>query len=126
MSKLNKSVSAVTDTFRELYLMFSGALVIAAVLYALLEHRNIGDGLWWAVVTAMTVGYGDTYPKTIGGRMVGIALMGFTVLFIIPLITARLSSKLIVNEDAFTHREQETLKKSLKDIKDHLGIKERK
>lgn len=123
MAKLNKTVSTATDTFKELALLFSGTIGTAAILYALFEHRNIWDGVWWACVTAMTVGYGDTYPTTVGGRIVGMMLMGFTVLFIIPLITARLSSKLIVNEDAFTHGEQQQLKDGIKDIKNHLGIK---
>jgi voltage-gated potassium channel len=30
-----------------------------------------GDALWWGIVTIATVGYGDKYPITPGGRMVG-------------------------------------------------------
>jgi hypothetical protein len=30
-----------------------------------------GDALWWGIVTIATVGYGDRYPITPGGRMVG-------------------------------------------------------
>ncbi|MDW7732804.1 MAG: potassium channel family protein [Methanolobus sp.] len=33
------------------------------------------DALWWAFVTITTVGYGDKYPTTGGGRLIGIALM---------------------------------------------------
>lgn len=32
-----------------------------------------GDALWWGIVTIATVGYGDKYPVTPGGRMVGTA-----------------------------------------------------
>ena len=45
--------------------------------------KNFGDGLWWAVTTVTTVGYGDRYPTTTQGRLLatatmimGISLMG--------------------------------------------------
>lgn len=55
---------------------------------------SVGDGLWWAVVTVTTVGYGDTYPVTTVGRIIAVGLMigGIAVL---GLVTATLASWLV-------------------------------
>ena len=39
------------------------------------EIGTVADGLWWAFVTATTVGYGDISPATPGGRMIALVLM---------------------------------------------------
>lgn len=36
---------------------------------------SVPDALWWAITTVTTVGYGDRFPTTAGGRGVGVVLM---------------------------------------------------
>lgn len=36
---------------------------------------SAGDALWWGYVTATTVGYGDQYPVTTGGRIAGLIML---------------------------------------------------
>ena len=74
-------------------LVFLGGL--GYLLTEALESPNLlhqfGQGLWWALVTITTVGYGDITPTTTAGRLVGAALMvGGLVSF--SLVTATVAS----------------------------------
>jgi voltage-gated potassium channel len=99
-------------------------LFVESGLYAFFEKKNFLDSLWWALITATTVGYGDSYPSTTGGRFVAVSLVLGMILFLIPMITASIASKLIVNRDAFTHEEQEEMKEMLIEIRRHQLEKE--
>lgn len=114
--KLVKIVRDGTDSFRELAILYAGSIVTAGTLFALFEKQRILDSLWWAVVTALTVGYGDFYPKTVGGKVVGVVLMHVVTLFIIPLVVARMATKMIKNKDTFTHEEQQEIKRILRKL----------
>ncbi|MGB3404464.1 MAG: ion transporter [Microcoleaceae cyanobacterium] len=60
-------------------LLFSGSLIYFAEHEAQPEQfPHIPAAMWWAVVTLTTVGYGDVYPVTIMGRILGgiVALLG--------------------------------------------------
>jgi voltage-gated potassium channel len=47
--------------------------------------KTIGDGLWWALTTVTTVGYGDKYPTTNQGKLIalGIMLLGISLVGVI-------------------------------------------
>ena len=60
------------------------------------DVRHLGDGVWWALVTISTVGYGDITPVTTLGRVVASSLM-LLGLGLIATITAIVSAKFIQN-----------------------------
>jgi voltage-gated potassium channel len=95
-------------------------ILICAVLFAVIEGKPIGVGIWWSFVTAMTIGYGDVFPVTTAGKIVAVGLMHAVPLFLVPLITAKMAAKMIVDSDAFTHAEQEEIKQTLARIEAQL------
>lgn len=59
--------------------------------------KGIGEGIWWAIVTMTTVGYGDKSPKSLGGRLVATAWM-FVSIIILSSFTAAITSSLTISQ----------------------------
>ncbi len=83
------------------------------VYFELSENPELSwsDGLWYTVVTMTTVGYGDFFPKTAGGRflvgwpvmVIGIGLLGYT-LSVIAAILITSKNKEIKGMSSFDHK----------------------
>jgi len=58
------------------------------------SFRNFGDAIWWTLVTAATVGYGDKVPMTAGGKLVAVLVILFGV-GLLGVITGRIASWLV-------------------------------
>lgn len=116
-------IQSATDSLRELIIYTGIITALATIGFELTEKRGWWDSLWWVIVTGSTVGYGDQYPATVGGRIIGALLIISMVFLLVPLIVAHMSSYMIVNNDAFTHAEQEQIKSDLTAIKKALEIK---
>jgi voltage-gated potassium channel len=53
--------------------------------------KSFSDGLWWAVTTVTTVGYGDRFPTTTEGRILAVMLM-LVGISLVGVITASVAS----------------------------------
>ncbi len=72
-------------------------VVISGVLMRVLDHKEFDSvwlGMWWAIQTVTTVGYGDVTPKDVLGRVVAAAVMLQGIAFI-AIITAVITSSFV-------------------------------
>jgi len=73
------------------------------------EFPSVGVGLWWAVQTVTTVGYGDVTPKDVGGRLLGAFVMLEGTAFI-AIVTALITSSFVtraqMERDKVTHKDE--------------------
>jgi voltage-gated potassium channel len=122
MKNLKSFVSRATDSFIEIIAYYIGIIVLCGLLFSRFEDKPIFESLWWSCVTGLTIGYGDLYPVTVGGKIVALFLMHAVPLVIIPLIVTHLLTKVIEDKNQFTHEEQEELKADIKSIKKALGL----
>jgi voltage-gated potassium channel len=124
-----------TEIFREskfLYLItFSaGAIIIGAVAEYIVESpirdakiTSLADAFWWAMATVTTVGYGDVYPITTEGRIIGSLIMigGIAIIgiFISTLGAILTESRLKVKRDAspkLANEAKELIKKKIDEL----------
>ena len=74
--------------------------VAAGILMTVVDREDfpsIGSGLWWAVQTTTTVGYGDHVPTTVAGRVIAAVVMMVGIGFL-TVITAAITSTFVSRE----------------------------
>jgi len=103
----------------------AGTLFAGAWLVLLFEENargtnihNYPAALWWAIVTVTTVGYGDRFPVTGGGRTVAVILM-LVGIGLIGVITATVASVFIKEH---TDASKEEFKKGHADLGQQMSM----
>jgi voltage-gated potassium channel len=83
LSHFNTALEDVFSAIREerksffsaFYLLFIALIISSSLMYFVEGHQNhfdsIMDTLWWSVITVTSVGYGDVYPVTGIGKVIG-------------------------------------------------------
>ncbi|MFC1547409.1 potassium channel family protein [Candidatus Neomarinimicrobiota bacterium] len=56
--------------------------------------RNVGEALWWAIVTMTTVGYGDFTPLALPGRILAVIIM-FAGISLMAVLSGTVASQLV-------------------------------
>jgi voltage-gated potassium channel len=114
----------------------AGTLFVGSWLVLLFEENAKGsnihsypEALWWAIVTVTTVGYGDRYPVSAGGRAVAVVLM-LVGIGLIGVLTATVASVFVkehtdANKEVFKKGHDE-LGQQLSVISDRLADVERR
>ncbi len=103
----------------------AATLFLGAWLVLLFEENAKGsnihsypDALWWSIVTVTTVGYGDRYPTTEGGRVVAVVLMLLGI-SLIGVLTATIASVFVKEH---TDANKEEYKKGHADLGQQLSV----
>ncbi|MEZ4423744.1 MAG: ion transporter [Gemmatimonadota bacterium] len=81
--------------------------------------RSASDAIWWSIVTATSVGYGDTYPVTHTGRILAMLLM-LAGIGLFGIYTAFLSSWLLAPGEDEQERELEAIRHELQALRREL------
>jgi voltage-gated potassium channel Kch len=105
-------------------------VVVGGILMWVVDHQeypNIGRGIWWALQTVTTVGYGDVTPQRWQGRVVGafvmlegIAFVAILVAAITSSFVARVTRERALKEDQREAAEERRIEAQLDDLSQRL------
>ncbi len=79
--------------------VIAGGILVASIETTPQDPWTAWDGIWWAVTTVTTVGYGGLEPHTDSGRIIASAIMLVGIGFV-ALLTAFIADRFIAGQEA--------------------------
>ncbi len=86
-----RSAASVIVTSTAVVVLLSGVLMRALDHK---EYKNVFIGMWWAIQTVTTVGYGDVTPRSVAGRLVAAVVM-LEGIALVAIVTAAITSTFV-------------------------------
>ena len=102
--RIRRILNARSVTFG-LALTFVVLALIGGILIRVVDHENfpsVGLGIWFALQTVTTVGYGDVVPTTLVGRVIAGLVMALGIAFI-SFVTSGVTSALVQRAAKVAH-----------------------
>lgn len=93
-------------TLITILLIFSAGMTFCWIEYGCISIQGIFQGVWWAITTVTTVGYGDLYPQSMWGRILAVVVMIIGIGFV-AILTANIASYFVEKDE---NREKEARK----------------
>jgi voltage-gated potassium channel Kch len=97
MAKFLREPPTVRGAVSTIVIATAAVVVLGGVLIRVLDHReyaNVWVGMWWAIQTVTTVGYGDVTPADAVGRVIAAFVMLQGIAFL-AIVTAAITSTFV-------------------------------
>ena len=103
-----------------IFILISGATIFYFFEYGINPNVNsLDDGLWYVLITITTVGFGDIYPQTVGGRVATVTII-IAGLGFISYAAASITNWFV---ESSSKKEKELLEKKLDNLENHFNDK---
>jgi voltage-gated potassium channel len=101
MSKFLRAPPSIRGAASVIVTATGVVVVVSGILIRVLDRReysSVWEGMWWALQTVTTVGYGDVTPENLAGRLVAALVMLEGVAFV-AIITAAITSTFVARAE---------------------------